>query len=211
MEDERIATEQKFERKIDIITREASRREYELSRKYISYDAHVCVHVCVCVYIYIYIYVHGGIFRPPSAVQVRHTYIYTYIHTEDEIADLQVQLKFYKQRTDEMQKEHKIALQRLMPSCGQSDLLAITAPEEAGGEDLKHRTEMRESICVCVHVCMMCVGVTDIHIYIYIYIYYDVIMYVGLCTCTGHCTSLQLLQGLISSITWLRCIATCYM
>ena len=31
MEDERIATEQKFERKIDIITREASRREYEMT------------------------------------------------------------------------------------------------------------------------------------------------------------------------------------
>jgi len=33
MEDERIATEQKFERKIDIITREASRREYEMTQE----------------------------------------------------------------------------------------------------------------------------------------------------------------------------------
>lgn len=32
MEDERIAVERKFERKIDIITREASRREYDMSQ-----------------------------------------------------------------------------------------------------------------------------------------------------------------------------------
>ena len=96
MEDERIATEQKFERKLQIIAREVARREESL--------------------------------------------------TEEEIREMQSQLKFYELRVADMQREHKNALQRLLP--GGPSCAAQAEEASAEGMDAESAGQMRQRMAV---------------------------------------------------------------
>lgn len=99
IEDERIATEQKFTRKLQIISREISRREEAM--------------------------------------------------TDDEVCELQGQLKFYESRVADMQREHKAVLQRLLPGAqgGASQGAAATAQVVDGdsAEQLRQRAAVLEA------------------------------------------------------------------
>mmetsp|Transcript_37563 Transcript_37563/g.88857 ORF Transcript_37563/g.88857 Transcript_37563/m.88857 type:complete len:933 (-) Transcript_37563:1964-4762(-) len=88
LEDERIATEQKLERKLHILSKEISRREERVS--------------------------------------------------DEEALQLQVQLKFYQTRVEEMQKEHKSTLARLLPGASPSAIERIE-DESIGKEQMQQR------------------------------------------------------------------------
>jgi hypothetical protein len=95
IEDERIATEQKFTRKLQIVSREIARREEAM--------------------------------------------------TDDEVREMQAQLKFYEARVADMHKEHKAALQRLLPGASAgSDDAAGAAPEQSA-EQLRQRCALLEA------------------------------------------------------------------
>jgi len=97
IEDERIATEQKFTRKLQIISREISRREEAM--------------------------------------------------TDEEVCQLQGQLKFYESRVADMQREHKAVLQRLLPSTqsGTGGAAAAEALDDDSSEQLRQRTAVLEA------------------------------------------------------------------
>ena len=98
IEDERIATEQKFMRKLQIISREISRREEVIS--------------------------------------------------DEEVHELQGQLKFYEQRVADMQREHKSTLQRLLPGSqagGEGGSAGAAATEDGSSEEMRHRCAVLEA------------------------------------------------------------------
>lgn len=98
IEDERIATEQKFMRKLQIISREISRREEVIS--------------------------------------------------DEEVHELQGQLKFYEQRVTDMQREHKSTLQRLLPgaqAAGEGGSARAAPTEDGSFEEMRHRCGVLEA------------------------------------------------------------------